>query len=300
MDESLGIYRQHSRWTDPGRHASWLREVAPTPDTIARHLPGLLMHCLVARLRGVPVPEIALRDVEVRTAEGIVDRVVARDGRPANAAREPAARFFGICSHFALLATAVFRTHGVPARVRAGFARYFVADTFEDHWVAEYWDGAAWRLLDAQLDDTVRSMLRIEFPAWDVPRDQFLDASTVWCRLRAGEIDPERVGVTAVALTGAWFAAQSLLRDVAALNKEEMLPWDTWGRGREVGPQAREVPADLAGALDPVAHAVADDPSARRAVDLYRREPWLRRTPSIFTLDFPTGWPDGVPAEVAP
>ena len=28
---------------------------------------------------------------------------------------------------------------------------------------------------------------------------------------------------------GLWFIAEDLVRDVAALNKMEMLPWDVWG-----------------------------------------------------------------------
>ena len=298
MAEQQNVYRSHSRWSDPGKHTPWLREVPPTTGAIVRHLPGLVMHCGEARLLGLAVPERALQDVEVRRAERLLDLVLSRDGRPATDPRDPAARFFGVCAHFALLATAVLRTHGVPARVRVGFARYFVPEAWEDHWVTEYWDGAGWRLLDAQLHESMRSVLGIAFPPWDVPREQFHDASTAWQRLRAGDLDPGRVGVSSVGLTGAWFAAQSVLRDVAALNKEEMLPWDTWGPGREVGVHAPEVPLHLAETLDAVSRLVAGSPNADLAARVYRDLPRLRRTPAIFSLAFPRGWPDGVPTEL--
>ena len=38
-----------------------------------------------------------------------------------------------------------------------------------------------------------------------------------------------RFGISFVDLHGLWFVAGSLVREVAALNKVEMLPWDAWG-----------------------------------------------------------------------
>ena len=236
MTQLVEPYTIQSRWSDPGPHAAWLAAIPPAPQAVVRHVSNLVTHCLTARLRGLAVPERALRDVEVRTAAGMLERVVARDAGAVTRPRGDAERFWGVCAHFALLATAVLRLHGVPARSRVGFARYFVPGSFEDHWVTEYWQDGEWNLLDAQLDDATLAALGIRFRPWDVPRDQFVDASTAWRRMRAGDIPPDRVGLTVIGLTGPWFAAQSVLRDVAALNREETLPWDTWGPGREGGP----------------------------------------------------------------
>jgi hypothetical protein len=95
----------------------------------------------------------------------ILECLLRRDGRELTITRPPQHRFFGCCRH-ALLAAAIFRTHAVPARVRVGFATYFTPGFLEAHWVCEYWDGAQWRLLDAELDETA------------VPHGQFLDASS--------------------------------------------------------------------------------------------------------------------------
>jgi hypothetical protein len=37
-------------------------------------------------------------------------------------------------------------------------------------------------------------------------------------------------------LSGAWFVAGAVMLDAAALNKEEMLPWEKWSVGRDLAP----------------------------------------------------------------
>jgi hypothetical protein len=50
---------------------------------------------------------------------------------------------------------------------------------------------------------------------------------------RSGRADPARFGLTFINESGLWFIAQNLLRDLASLNRMEMLPWDVWGSMRE-------------------------------------------------------------------
>jgi hypothetical protein len=46
---------------------------------------------------------------------------------------------------------------------------------------------------------------------------------------RSGRANPESFGLTHVHLQGLWFIAGNVLRDLASLNRMEMLPWDVWG-----------------------------------------------------------------------
>jgi hypothetical protein len=121
------------------------------------------------------------------------------------------------------------RAKGVPARARCGFGAYFNAGHFEDHWVCEYWNAAVarWVLVDAQIDELQRAKLNPDFDVLDVPRDRFVIAGDAWAQCRAGEADPSTFGI--FAMRGLWFIAGNLMRDVAALNNMEMLPWDVWG-----------------------------------------------------------------------
>lgn len=62
-----------------------------------------------------------------------------------------------------------------------------------------------------------------------MPRDRFLVAGDAWARCREREIEAAKFGIVFANLRGLWYVAGNLVRDVAALNKMEMLPWDVWG-----------------------------------------------------------------------
>jgi hypothetical protein len=126
-----------------------------------------------------------------------------------------------------LMACSFLRSKGVPSRIRCGFASYF-GDGWEDHWVCEFWDGAAqaWRLSDPQLDEVLRPRLRIEFDPANVPRTSFLTAGEAWMESRAGRSDPRRFGHGEA--TGFWFLKVNVVRDHYALNGRETSAWDEW------------------------------------------------------------------------
>ena len=169
-------------------------------------------------------------EIHLRRVERFVDRLLEIDERPLTIARPPEKRLVGRCHHFALLLTALLRANGVPARARCGFADYFNPGYREDHWVCEYWNGEQdrWVFVDAQLDEVWRTRCKIDFDILDVPRDRFLCAGEAWFRCRSGA-DPTKFGIDHAGVRGLWFVAGDLIRDVAALNKAEMLPWDVWG-----------------------------------------------------------------------
>jgi hypothetical protein len=112
-----------------------------------------------------------------------------------------------------------------------GFASYFNPPQYEDHWVGEYWNAGEkrWILVDAQLDELQRKAMKIDFDPLDVPRDRFVIAHDAWTRWRRGEIEDTRFGFSPLKLTGSWFIVGDLIRDAAALNGLELLPWDVWG-----------------------------------------------------------------------
>lgn len=178
---------------------------------------------------GVTLTERQRGEPHARGAEEVLERIAVHDSRPLWQARPPAERFAGCCRHYAPLHVAMLRSKGIAARARCGFGAYFTKDRFIDHWVTEVFDAARrrWILVDAQIDDRQRALFGIDFDTLDVPRDRFLVAGDAWRLCRDGQADPQCFGVLDMA--GLWFIASNVIRDVAALNNREMLPWDVWG-----------------------------------------------------------------------
>lgn len=228
----LDFYAGSAAMSSGGAHAPLFDELPCDVAALARIVQGLAVHEYVASsLYGVSIPDKRKSETHIRAMERMLDRLLAIDAQPLSVGRPPAKRLVGVCRHFALFLVAMLRAKGVPARVRGGFGAYFNPPYFEDHWVCEYWNAAAarWVLVDPQFDDVWRAALKIDHDVLDVPRDRFVIAGDAWARCRAGEADASKFGIVVGDLRGLWFIAGSMVRDVAALNRMEMLPWDQWG-----------------------------------------------------------------------
>jgi hypothetical protein len=215
--------------SDPGRHAALFDGLPRDIGALANTVQGLMIHQHIAPAYGVTLSRDQQAQPHVRPVERILDDIVTRDGQPLSAARAIDKRQAGVCRHFTLLHVAMLRTFGIPARARCGFAAYFERGKYIDHWVTEYWnqEKKSWALFDPQIDDRQRQLFGIEFNTSDVPRDQFVVAGDAWSLCRNGRIDPGACGI--LNMHGLWFVAGNLVRDIAALNNREMLPWDVWG-----------------------------------------------------------------------
>jgi hypothetical protein len=192
---------------------------------------GVTLHEYVAGdLYGFRIPDARKRESHIRSAEELLNRILALDARPLSVARPVDKRLIGVCRHFAVLLAAMLRAKGIPARVRCGFGTYFNPGYFEDHVVCEIWNAAKrrWLLADPQFDEVWRKALEIDHDVLDVPRDRFLIAADAWALCRAGKADPQKFGIFKGDLRGLWFIAGNLVHDVAALNKMELLRWDAW------------------------------------------------------------------------
>ena len=213
----------------PGKYAALFDGLPADPAGVAAVVHGLLIHEFWAGAHGVTLAGADRDRVNLRRVEQVLDAIVSADDRPLSVPRPPAARIATNCRGFTVMAVAMLRSKGVPARARCGFGGYFTPDFFEDHWVAEFFDGARWRLLDAQIDGLQREQLAIDFDLTDVPHDRFVIAGDAWRQVRAGRADPARFGLSMIDEAGDWWIAANLMRDAAALLGVEVLPWDDWG-----------------------------------------------------------------------
>lgn len=222
-------FRTPVAMSDAGVWALQFNALPRTVGGLAKVLQGLLIHEHMPDFYGVTLSDRQRGEPHVRSAEQILERIAVHDPRPIAEARPPGERFAGCCRHYTLMLVAMMRARGIAARARCGFGTYFVKDMFIDHWVTEYFDATQrrWILVDAQLDARQREKFGIDFDTLDVPRDKFLVAGDAWKLCRGGKADPQAFGV--LSMFGLWFIAGNVIRDVAALNSREMLPWDVWG-----------------------------------------------------------------------
>jgi hypothetical protein len=229
---NLKRYKRPIGMSDPGRHAALLDGLPRDVGALARVVQGLLIHQHIAPAYGVTLSRDQQAQSHVRAVEKILDAIVMRDGRPLSAPRPTNQRQVGVCRHFTLLHVAMLRSKGFPARARCGFSAYFEKGKYIDHWVTEYWNEEmkSWVLFDAQIEDRQRELFGIGFNTANVPADQFVIAGHAWSLCRSGKADPSAFGI--LDMHGLWFIAGNIVRDVAALNNREMLPWDMWGAMR--------------------------------------------------------------------
>jgi Transglutaminase-like superfamily len=287
------FYTGHSLESDPSNLGRLLDPMPGDAQGILSAVGRLVLHRAFVEPAGIACPAESLDDFESRNMPEMLRRILARDPAPLVAGRPPEKRLIGVCRHYALLACSIFRHHGRPARLRVGFADYFEPGFYDDHWVTEYWDGRSWRLMDPELTANVCRHFQVSFDPCHVPRDRFLTAGAAWLGVRSGLIDSSRCGVSSLSLTGYWFVASSVVRDLAALNKREMLPWDYWGIVRDMQP-GTSIAESTAARLDALAHLIAHPHPAWNSIrGIYEKEEAFKVPPLVLSF------PKGAPVEVA-
>lgn len=204
------------------------------PDAPAE-LMKIVRWCVVSdlaltQLHKLPVPE-GRNDPQIRPAAAMIARILELDASPLIEHRPPLKRFLGNCRHFATLSCALFRHKGIPARVRAGFAGYFAPNTWSDHWIIEYWRSSdeRWVRVDPQYSDKFLQQLHPNETSESLAQSMYWSGGETWLRCRRGDLDPDRCNMGGVNW-GIGEVRGSVLLDLAALNKDEVLPWDSWGR----------------------------------------------------------------------
>lgn len=252
---TFDYFSQQGRISDPGIHESLYDGLPTSIEDLVKLVPGVTIHVFWTERYGFkPAPD-RMAEVQLRWMEKRLARTLELDPRPLREARAFEKKLIGNCRDHSVLLVSILRHQGVPARARCGFAAYFMPDHFEDHWVVEYWNQEQnrWVLVDAQLDELQRDVLKIDFDVLDVPRDQFIVGGRAWQMCRRGEHDADKFGI--FDMHGLGFVRGNLVRDVASLNRMELLPWDCWG---VILNESLDDPGDLA-ALDEAAYLSAGD-----------------------------------------
>jgi excinuclease ABC subunit A len=249
---SLEYYAKHSIITDPRERGELFVDLSSNISGLVQVVQGLLIHPFAVELYHVQLSPRQREEVFLRTVAQMLARIHELDPDPLTVSREPKQRLVGNCRDHAVLFTALLRHFGIPARMRVGFARYFPSNKNEDHWITEYWDGeqARWVLTDPQLDAIQCDAYGIEFDPLDMRfYDHFYTGGHAWQLCRNGQAKSYEFGFKR--WKGWGYIRGSLLHDLDALNKVELLPADWWGEF--VTKNDREVTTDERMLLDRLA-----------------------------------------------
>jgi len=283
METPQQYYLGHGAMTAKGARFAELSALPTDLAQLCDAIQGVLIHSdITAWLYDVKLPEVRLNEKHIRPLAQMLTRIRELVPQPLTVRREPKDRMAGVCWHFTELLCTTLRNQGIPARARVGFGAYFNPGKFEDHWVGEYWNAAQrrWNLVDAQLDAIQRNTFKVDFDPRDVPRDRFIIAGDAWQQCRSGRADPAAFGLSPINLKGLWFIAGNILRDLAALNRMELLPWDVWGmmprNDAELGPEKMALLDKLA------ALTTAGDEAFPELRRLYESDERLRVPTTVF------------------
>lgn len=282
--EALAYYRQPGLLTNLARHADRLQDL---PDSIAglcKLVQGVMIHVHWLESYGVNMPPEREWEVQIRSADRMLDRIWALDNRPLTVARPNDRQLFGNCRDHTTLLVALLRHQSIPARARCGFGTFFAPGNNADHWQCEVWqeERKRWVLVDAQLDGVQQEALKVTFDPTDIPPGNFITGGEAWQLCRAGRADPTTFGI--LKWWGMRFILGNTLRDLAALNKVELLPWDCWGlMGDSIGPDDHISEEDAA-LVDQVAQVIAlGDRAFAEMRACYEGNPLLRVPEAVDT-----------------
>lgn len=177
---------------------------------------------------GAGVSDERQQERNIRPAADILRAALELVAPPLDRPRSLDQRVVGTCRHFAVLSCAFLRARGIPARARCGFATYFVPDRAVDHWITEHFSFTddRWVRVDSEI---IGLDLGLVARPDDLAPGEFLTGGEAWRRCRDGASDPMSFGVHGTENWGIGEVIGNAIRDLAALHKVEMLPWDEWG-----------------------------------------------------------------------
>jgi hypothetical protein len=275
----LTYFSQYGKITQPGPYTHLYRDLPSDIPSLIQIVQGLIIHVFWGERYGLNLSEERKAEVQLRSMERRLARTLELDPGPLTASRANEQKIVGNCRDFSVTLASMLQSKGIPARPRCGFGAYFEQGLYIDHWVCEYWNEAEqrWLLVDAQLDELQQNVLETSFNTLDVPRDQFIVGGAAWRMCRSGQADPDQFGI--FEMHGMDFVKGDFIRDVAALNKVELLPWDCWGL---ILTEYASLPPDDLSMLDRLADLTCTDvPDFDRVRQLYESDPRLHVGDSI-------------------
>lgn len=224
----LQYYLEHGPMTKVADHQEMIANIPQDITIIVKYVQNILLHQHWSRAYGVELTPERQRELLLRSFEEKLAFLRAKGFRHVSDQRATEEKMVGICRDFSVVAAALCRTAGIPARARCGFATYFEPGKYTDHWVMEYWNAqeGRWVMVDAQLDELQQKTLEITFDPFDLGPEHFFTGPRAWILGRSGQVDPNLFGI--FQWWGLDYLSGNLILDVNSLLKVPLQPWDGW------------------------------------------------------------------------
>lgn len=228
MENTLGIYLEHDIMTEIKTMKHMVTGIEKDIKTIVDYVQNILLHQHWSESYGVKLSDERKREPFIRSFEDKLIFLSKLGYTHISDKKHDENKMIGICRDFSVVAAALCREAGIPARARCGFASYFEKGKYVDHWVLEYWneDKKKWIMVDAQLDALQQKALKLPFDPLDVNDEYFITGPRAWLMCREGLINPELFGI--FKWWGYDYLRCNLILDALSLLKLPMQPWDMW------------------------------------------------------------------------
>ncbi len=291
MIDPLSFYSTQSPMTylpDEPEIRILLEDIPDTVPEIVKIVQNTLLHIFWTERYGEKVSEKRSKEVNIRSAADMLRRAYEISPEKLLVKRKLSDKVIGNCRDFTVLSVALMRRMGIPARARCGFGAYFSEPNMKiqyiDHWVVEYWNKNRWCMVDSQIDEFQSEALKIDFDTLNMPHNRFITGGAAWAMCRKEGADPDTFGI--FEMSGLGFIMGDMIRDLAALYKVPLLPWDCWGLMLENWKSELKL-------LDAVSEVT--QPSTERYNEIAR----LNRHPKLMIPDTIVSWMGGTePAQI--
>lgn len=154
------------------------------------------------------------------TASAITSELFRQDQRGFTNGREIKDRVVITCRYVAVLLASILKAKKIPARVRSGYANYFLDEReniYYDHWIVQYYNHKEKRWVNCDPD----GIYNVDFNQWDFPDKEFKWIAQVWLDVRKGK-DTEKNYIHGTKANDLCNLVHALFFDFHALMNDEI------------------------------------------------------------------------------
>ena len=135
MENNLRLYREHDIMTEIKTMKHMVTGIAKDIKTIVAYVQNILLHQHWSEAYGVKLTEERKMEPFIRNFEDKLIFLSKLGYTHISEKKLNENKMIGICRDFSVVAAALCREAGIPARARCGFANYFEKGKYIDHWV---------------------------------------------------------------------------------------------------------------------------------------------------------------------